>query len=125
MRYLLAILCLLFATWSGVQAQPVLKLMQKEYNLGQIAESGGTVTRVYKFRNEGNKPLVIVRAETACACTKASFSKKPVMPGQEGEITVTYNPRHQSGTFNKAISIYTNVPGVRYIVTLRGEVMDR
>ena len=47
------------------------------------------------------------------------------MPGQEGEITVTYNPRHQSGTFNKAISIYTNVPGVRYIVTLRGEVMDR
>ena len=113
MRYLLAILCLFFATWSGVQAQPVLKLMQKEYNLGQIVESGG------------NKPLVIVRAETACACTKASFSKKPVMPGQEGEITVTYNPRHQSGTFNKAISIYTNVPGVRYIVTLRGEVMDR
>ena len=45
--------------------------------------------------------------------------------GQEGTVTVTYNPRRQHGAFNKAISIYTNVPGARYVVTLRGEVTVR
>ena len=93
-----------------------MEFVQKGYNLGQISESGGVVSRVYKFRNGGDAPLVILRAET-------SFSKKPILPGQMGEIAVTYNPRHQSGAFNKAISIYTNVSGVRYVVTLRGEVV--
>ena len=123
MKHLLLILWLSVATWFGVQAQPVMEFVQKGYNLGQISESGGVVSRVYKFRNSGDAPLVILRAETACACTKASFSKKPILPGQSGEITVIYNPRHQSGAFNKAISIYTNVSGVRYVVTLRGEVV--
>lgn len=75
MKHLLLILCLSVATWFGVQAQPVMEFVQKGYNLGQISESGGVVSRVYKFRNSGDAPLVILRAETACACTKASFSK--------------------------------------------------
>ena len=73
MKHLLLILCLSVATWFGVQAQPVMEFVQKGYNLGQISESGGVVSRVYKFRNSGDAPLVILRAETACACTKASF----------------------------------------------------
>ena len=116
---------LLFATpRADLRAQPALTLLQG-YDLGSIPEDGGTVSRVYTFRNSGNAPLVVVRAETSCTCTKADILKKPVMPGQEGTVTVTYNPRRQHGAFNKAISIYTNVPGARYIVTLRGEVTVR
>ena len=125
MKRLSLILLLLFAAWGGLRAQPALTLLQKGYDLGSIPEDGGTVSRVYTFRNSGNAPLVVVRAETSCTCTKADISKKPVMPGQEGPVTVTYNPRRQHGAFNKAISIYTNVPGARYVVTLRGEVTVR
>ena len=110
MKRLSLILLLLFAAWGGLRAQPALTLLQKGYDLGSIP---------------GNAPLVVVRAETSCTCTKADISKKPVMPGQEGTVTVTYNPRRQHGAFNKAISIYTNVPGARYVVTLRGEVTVR
>ena len=106
MKRLSLILLLLFAAWGGLRAQPALTLLQKGYDLGSIPEDGGTVSRVYTFRNSGNAPLV-------------------VMPGQEGTVTVTYNPRRQHGAFNKAISIYTNVPGARYVVTLRGEVTVR
>ena len=113
MKRLSLILLLLFAAWGGLRAQPALTLLQKGYDLGPIPEDGGTVSRVYTFRNSGNAPLVVVRAETSCTCTKADISKKPVMP------------RRQHGAFNKAISIYTNVPGARYVVTLRGEVTVR
>ena len=129
MKRLSLILLLLFAAWGGLRAQPALTLLQKGYDLGSIPEDGGTVSRVYTFRNSGNadgtEPLVLLRVLTSCTCTKADISKKPVMPGQEGTVTVTYNPRRQHGAFNKAISIYTNVPGARYVVTLRGKVTVR
>ena len=88
MKRLSLILLLLFAAWGGLRAQPALTLLQKGYDLGSIPEDGGTVSRVYTFRNSGNAPLVVVRAETSCTCTKADISKKPVMPGQEGTVTV-------------------------------------
>ena len=84
MKRLSLILLLLFAAWGGLRAQPALTLLQKGYDLGSIPEDGGTVSRVYTFRNSGNAPLVVVRAETSCTCTKADISKKPVMPGQDG-----------------------------------------
>ena len=102
MKRLSLILLLLFAAWGGLRAQPALTLLQKGYDLGSIPEDGGTVSRIYTFRNSGNAPL-----------------------GQAGPVPVTYNPRRQHGAFNKAISIYTNVPGARYVVTLRGEVTVR
>ena len=86
MKRLSLILLLLFAAWGGLRAQPALTLLQKGYDLGSIPEDGGTVSRVYTFRNSGNAPLVVVRAETSCTCTKADISKKPVMPGQEGRL---------------------------------------
>ncbi len=123
MKRLLPILLVLSMGWGELRAQPALTLLQKGYDLGCVPEDGGPVSRTYTFQNSGDAPLVVVRVETSCACTKAEATKKPVMPGEEGSITVTYNPRHQHGVFNKAISIYTNIPGSRYIVTLRGEVV--
>ena len=129
MKRLSLILLLLFAAWGGLRAQPALTLLQKGYDLGSIPgdipRKGGNLVREFEFVNDGTEPLVLLRVLTSCTCTKADISKKPVMPGQEGTVTVTYNPRRQHGAFNKAISIYTNVPGARYVVTLRGEVTVR
>lgn len=125
MKRLSLILLLLFAAWGGLRAQPALTLLQKGYDLGSIPEDGGTVSRVYTFRNSGNAPLVVVRAETSCTCTKADISKKPVMPGQEGTVTVTYNPRRQHGAFTRRSVPIRMCPVRAMSVTLRGEVTVR
>lgn len=114
------ILCLLAS--GTIAAQPTLDLKEKEHAFGTIHAGGGIATREFHFKNNGNMPLVIMKAETNCSCTKIVFPKRPVNPGAEGVITVTYDPKHQSGTFYKAINIYSNIPEKRTILIVSGTV---
>ena len=50
------------------------------HDFGTIAEDGGSVEHVFKLHNNSEKPLVIVAAHSSCGCTKAEFSRKPIMP---------------------------------------------
>ena len=79
-----------------------------EYNLGSFRQ--GIVRRVvFVFKNTGNAPVVIQDAKVACGCTAVTYSKKPVMPGKNGYITVWYNSNKAgTGTFNKSVDVYTN-----------------
>ena len=125
MKRLSLILLLLFAAWGGLRAQPALTLLQKGYDLGSIPEDGGTVSRVYTFRNSGNAPLVVVRAETSCTCTKASFSKRPVAPGERGVVKVIYEPhKKEPGAFSKVIQIFSTSIAGRNVLTVRGNSID-
>ena len=125
MKRLSLILLLLFAAWGGLRAQPALTLLQKGYDLGPIPEDGGTVSRVYTFRNSGNAPLVVVRAETSCTCTKASFSKRPVAPGERGVVKVIYEPhKKEPGAFSKVIQIFSTSIEGRNVLTVRGNSID-
>lgn len=106
-----------------MQAQPKMKIHKTSFDLGEVSQKGGIVTRVVEFENDGDQPLVILSAETSCSCTKTSFSKKPIKPSQTGSITITYDPKKQGPTIYKAINIYTNAPQARQIVTLWGKVV--
>lgn len=101
----------------------VIRFEKALYDFGKIQEADGAVSYEFVFTNEGKAPLVIARIETSCACTKAAFSKKPVPPGKEGRIKVTYDPKKQAGTFYKAIQVFSDSADPRLIVTIRGEVV--
>lgn len=103
-------------------AQPALKLAQDEQSMGRIPERGGIVVREYRFINAGDQPLVILAVEVSCTCTRAEFSKKPFLPGEEGVITVKYNPRRQQGKVYKALQVFSNDPRGRQLLFLTGEV---
>ena len=47
--------------------------------------------------NRGDKPLVILDVVTSCGCTVPASPKRPILPGQKTEITVTYDPHEPSG----------------------------
>lgn len=101
-------------------------LLQKGYDLGPIPEDGGTVSRVYTFRNSGNAPGSWSSGpRRRVPARKPTFRKTGHARPRRGRLPSPTIPRRQHGAFNKAISIYTNVPGARYIVTLRGEVTVR
>ena len=124
MKKLIAILAFTFIVGAvAAQSAPEMKFGQTEHNFGTITEKGGKVSHVYPFVNEGDAPLVILSIETSCGCTKATYDKKPVPPGGQGEILITYDPKRQSGVFYKAIQVFTNEPVKRRIIVAQGEVL--
>lgn len=95
-----------------------------EYDFGRIKERGGKQSGSLTFKNSGNKPLVVTKVMVSCRCISLDYPKKPVMPGEEGKITVTYDPKKQKGVFHKAIQVYSNDSLARHIVFVKGEVVE-
>lgn len=105
------------------QPQPEMKLDYTVHDFGKVKERGGVVSHTFAFTNTGSAALVVTGVNTACKCTEASFSTRPVQPGEGSQIVITYNPRRQKGQFFKAIQVQTNEPQNRRIITVQGEVV--
>ena len=103
-------------------ARPELSFRVKEHDFGSVWEKGRKVSYDYVFTNTGSAPLVITRTITSCRCVDVEYNKKPVPPGGQGMISVTYNPRKQQGLFYKAIQIFSNSPEGVQIIIVKGVV---
>lgn len=76
----------------------------------------------FVFRNTGDKPLVISEVKSHCGCTIVAYSKIPVAPGEEGDITVAMHGSHLNhGSFNKSVEVYSNGSEKPIKLTLKGE----
>lgn len=122
--FLFPVFCFLFSVscFFGV-AQPTMKLAHTTHNFKQVARSNGPQSHVFEFTNTGDEPLVILRMDTSCGCVDATYPRRPVAPGDKGEITITYDPKGQKGTFMKAMQVYTNERPGRHIISVQGEVV--
>ena len=95
--------------WSYAVAAAVdspLKFDALSYDFGAIREADGKVSHTFRFRNASTKPVVIIAVQTSCGCTVPEYSKRPVMPGEGGEITLTYNPADRPGAFVRDADVY-------------------
>ncbi|MGA0558870.1 DUF1573 domain-containing protein [Larkinella sp. VNQ87] len=77
------------------------------YDFGDITE-GDTVSRQFKFKNEGEFPLIINNIQASCGCTTPEWPKKPIAPGEEGTIKVLFNSQGKRGVQNKTVTVYAN-----------------
>lgn len=102
---------------------PAIKFAVGEYDFGRVSERGRKVSYDYVFTNTGTSPLVVTRAVTSCKCVSTSFNRRPIPPGGQGAITITYDPKKQQGVFYKAIQVYTNTPEKMHIIIAKGEVV--
>lgn len=134
-RFLLVFVLLFGGLFSGRAQTPCerpdgkqgarLVLPVAAHNFGDVARKGGSLVQDFVFRNEGSAPLVIVRVLTSCSCFKASFPKRPVPPGGEGVISVTYEPlKSEPGTFSKVLQIYSNSVTGREVITVQGNSIE-
>lgn len=95
-RHLLLCLWLLALPLAGaarLQADPPLRFDELRHDFGTIREEAGPVSHTFRFRNVSGRPLVIERVLTTCGCTVAAYDRRPVLPGDEGELTVRFDPR--------------------------------
>ena len=92
------------------------------YNFGSVTE-GSVVKHTFKFRNTGNKPLLISDIMTTCGCTVPTWNKSPIQPGGTDVVSVSFNTDGKINEQNKKITVISNTFPAQNDVVLRGAVM--
>ncbi|RCL65820.1 MAG: DUF1573 domain-containing protein [Cryomorphaceae bacterium] len=87
-----------------------------------IIENGEDGTKIFKFKNIGNAPLIFTRIFSSCGCTIPKKPEKPILPGKSGEIQVNYDTK-RTGIFQKAITVKSNAKTPNVILRIKGEVL--
>ena len=109
MRNILSIaLATLLAAPVAFCAGPVIKFLDTAHDFGNVKEASGAVSHDFRFTNTGDAPLVILSVTTSCGCTKPTFPKEPIEPGDTAIVKVTYNPTGRPGEFDKNITVKSN-----------------
>jgi hypothetical protein len=128
MRFLTYIWVLVLLVGGSAMASPpkgpVLTFTEIFHDFKQIKQDQ-VVSYIFKFKNTGDQPLVINDVKIPCGCTTPEFPKNPVMPGQEGEVKVTFNPVGQPrGEFRKTLIVHSNagVAGKEPMLLIKGEI---
>lgn len=111
------------ASAQDAKKAPKATFSKTTHDFGKIKEDDKTATTTFKFKNDGNAPLIIQRAQASCGCTTPDYTKEPILPGKEGTITVTYSTVGRIGVFDKNVTIFSNVPDQVYILKIKGEVL--
>ena len=90
------------------------------FDFGTIKE-GDKASHVFKFKNTGDKPLIIENAFGSCGCTVPKFPREPIMPGASGEISVEFNSEGKPGMQEKFVTVQANMAeDIR--LTVKGQV---
>ena len=106
---LFLLVCLLHVGAQTETKGAEIKFDKVTHNFGKFSESSPKVSCVFTYTNIGDSPLIINQAMASCGCTVPEYTKQPVMPGQKGEIKVTYNGTGRfPGHFKKSITVRTN-----------------
>ena len=87
---------------------------------GKIPQ-GSNGVRIFEFTNVGKSPLVITNIQASCGCTVPKKPDGPILPGEKGEIEVSYDTKRLGG-FSKAITIFSNAKNPRKMVRIKGYV---
>lgn len=124
MKRICLILTSLFLLCGWVAAQnETISFNETEHDFGVIGEKDGTANFVFVITNRSKEPVVITKVATSCGCTTPMWTKEPVEPGKQGQVSVSYNPLGRIGSFSKTITVYIN-QGTPNYVRIKGEVVS-
>lgn len=95
------------------------------YDFGKFSASDPIVKCTFTFTNIGNAPLVIKQVVASCGCTVATYTNRPVMPGETGTVYVTYNGTGKfPGHFRKTITVRSNAKTEMLRLSISGEMTE-
>lgn len=90
-------------------------------SLGKL-KANESIDIIWRFKNVGNKPLVIENASASCGCTVPEKPEKPIAPGEVGQIKATFNGSGQ-GSIMKQVHVYGNLkPNREKTLSFSGEI---
>ena len=93
-------------------------------DLGQLKKDQ-TVEITYRFKNIGDKNLVIDNVSAQCGCTIPEKPERAFAPGEEGVIKAKYNGSGQ-GQIRKEIYVTANTsPSGSHTLAFGGEIINK
>lgn len=93
-------------------------------DLGKVQE-GQVVEVAFRFKNTGNKNLVITDVTAVCGCTIPEKPSQPYTPGQEGVIRAKFNSESRVGLNTKEIYVSANTKPNPQMLTFKVEVTNK
>lgn len=105
---LLFALTAVFVAALSVSAQPKLEWESPVHDFGAFQEDMGLVSCTFKAVNTGTEPVVVLAARANCGCTRPTYPRTPIAPGDTLKIGVSYDPTGRPGKFSKQIKVDTN-----------------
>lgn len=120
---LIAVIVLLLLPSRAAADVAKMKFDNTLHSFDMIAEDGGKVSHDFTFTNVGDDVLIIYDVTTNCGCTVAQFPKEPIMPGDTGKISVTFDPKGSPGEFAKEIIVRSNAKKKKMRLRIKGAVM--
>ena len=104
-------------------ADSPMRFGQTRMDAGRIGEDDGPYEFVFRWRNCGEEPVVITDVRTGCGCVVARYDKRPVMPGSEGELSLTFHPKGHPGRLMRKVTLFTQSGGApAAVLELTGSV---
>src|SRR5690554_333751 len=105
--------------------QTTMEVTPNVHDFGSIPKET-PVSTIFKIKNTGDKPLIINDAKASCGCTVPRKPDEPILPGEEGELEVSFtsNPSQAGAPMNKSVTITANIPGSQKIVRIKGDVQN-
>lgn len=101
---------------------PVIEFDEILHEFGDITQ-GEKVEHTFSFTNTGKADLIITSAKGSCGCTVPQWPKKPIKPGEKGEINVVFNSEGKKGKQHKKITIVANTQPSTNIVAISGTII--
>ncbi|MEA3448332.1 MAG: DUF1573 domain-containing protein [Bacteroidota bacterium] len=92
---------------SDMSSLPEFDFPVKEYNFGTVIQ-GEKVAYTFTFTNVGGSDLIINNVKASCGCTTPTWTKKPIAPGNKGEIEIVFNSQGRKGEQKKSVKIFAN-----------------
>jgi hypothetical protein len=93
-------------------------------NLGKLVKDQ-SVEVTFRFKNSGDKTLIIENVSASCGCTIPEKPEQPIAPGQEGVIKAKFNGSG-SGPITKTVTVIANTnPSKQHTLTFAGEVEEK
>ncbi len=106
---------------SETRTKTAVQFAETAHNFGTIKQDSKN-TKIFKFENTGNEPLIIENATGSCGCTVPKFPKEPIKPGESGEIEVVYSPGKQQGAQTKTVTITANTNPITTTLNISANV---
>jgi archaellum component FlaG (FlaF/FlaG flagellin family) len=109
--------------WKQVETdrKAIINFAEQQHDFGQIGQ-GETVTYTFKYKNTGTLPLIVTNVMTTCGCTVTQWTKEPLAPNEEGEITVTFDSKGKTGMQRKVITVISNAENSKEQIVLMGSI---
>lgn len=102
---------------------PVIEFDESNHDFNIILE-GEVVSYTFRFTNKGGADLIVSEVSTSCGCTTPHFSRKPIAPGERGEIEVLFNSENRHGSQHKSITVLANTQPNRTELSIDANVVS-